>query len=201
MELWRVGIDVGGTFTDIVALANSGTLRQAKTLTTPADPLGGLLKALHAVGLNWADVSALVHGTTLITNSLVEGRLARVLLITTAGFEDLLEIGRASRDQLYRLDAAPRAKPVVPRDLVVGAAERSSHDGTLIEGLSGAEVNRVLVAALEQNPEAVAICLLHAYANPEHRMATPATRRRRSRGGWSRFRAFSSPPSRSASSA
>ncbi len=168
MELWRVGIDVGGTFTDIVALAQSGTLRQAKTLTTPADPLGGLLKALDAIGLNWADVSALVHGTTLITNSLVEGRLARVFLVTTAGFEDLLEIDRASRDQLYRLDAAPRVKPVVPRELVVGAAERLAHDGTTIEALSGAEVVGVGVAALAQNPEAVAICLLHAYANPEH---------------------------------
>ena len=167
-QRWRVGIDIGGTFTDIVACRASGELRQAKTLTTPDDPLGGLINALAAVQLAWTDVAALVHGTTLITNSLVENRLGRTVLVTTAGFEDVLEIGRSSRDQLYRLDAPPRVNPVVSRDLVIAASERTTHDGTIVQALSDTEIGRVVEAAKALAPDAIAVCLLHSYANPAH---------------------------------
>ena len=166
--LWRVGVDVGGTFTDIVARRASGEQRQAKTLTTPVDPLGGLIRALGAVQLAWTDVAVLVHGTTLITNSLVENRLGRTVLVTTAGFEDVLEIGRASRDQLYRLDASPRVAPVVARDLVIAACERTTHDGAVLQALSDTEIARIVEAVKALAPEAIAISLLHSYANPAH---------------------------------
>ena len=117
MSQWKVGVDIGGTFTDVVAIHPSGAVRDGKTLTVPRDPLAGLQNALKTVGLEWSEVSDLMHGTTMVTNSLVEGKLARVALITTQGFEDVLQVARASRRHLYSLEAAPRPTPDVPRAL------------------------------------------------------------------------------------
>src|SRR5690606_10079814 len=89
MSSWKVGVDIGGTFTDVVAVDSDGRFRHAKTLTTAKDPLAGLQSAIAAVDLDWSQVATLVHGTTLVTNSLVESKFARVALITTQGFEDV----------------------------------------------------------------------------------------------------------------
>ena len=137
---WRVGIDIGGTFTDIVALdATSGERRIAKVPTVPHAPLAGIIDALTAIALGWSDVAELIHGTTLVTNALVEGKTARVALITTAGFEDVLAIGRQSRRALYDLAALPRLPPDVPAERCFGLAERLDAQGTVVRAPDAAE--------------------------------------------------------------
>ena len=109
---WRVGIDIGGTFTDVVAVAPDGaTTRTAKVDTRTDDRVLGLLAALEAVGLGWGDVGDLIHGTTMVTNAIVEDRMADVALVATRGFSDTLAIGRQNRRHLYRLDLAPKPAP------------------------------------------------------------------------------------------
>jgi N-methylhydantoinase A len=168
---WNVGIDIGGTFTDIVAVSRAGEFRHAKTMTTSPDPLTGLRNAIASVGLAEGQVRSLIHGTTMVTNSLVENRLARVALIATDGFRDVLQIARASRDHLYRLDLPPRAAPVVPRDLTFGVKERVAPDGAVLHPLDEAEIRRAADWIRQVAPDAVAICLLHAYANSDHEAA------------------------------
>jgi N-methylhydantoinase A len=168
MSFWKVGVDIGGTFTDVVAVDSDGRFRHAKTLTTAKDPLAGLQNAIAAVDLDWSQVATLVHGTTLVTNSLVESKFARVALITTQGFEDVLYIARASRDHLYRLDVPPRVPPVVPRALTLGVRERVDAHGAVITELTQAEIDRAVAWVREQKPDAVAICLLHSYVFPDH---------------------------------
>src|SRR5215207_4454426 len=109
----RVGVDVGGTFTDLVALVD-GQLVTAKVPSVPADQSAGVVDAVDAAGL--AGVAALAHGTTVATNALLERRGGRVALVTTEGFRDVIEIGRQNRPDLYDLRAA-RPAPLVPRDL------------------------------------------------------------------------------------
>ena len=112
----RLAVDIGGTFTDL-AIEHQGQRTTIKVLTTPAAPEQGVMAGVQAIlaasGLKAADITILVHGTTLVTNMLVEGRFARVALLTTSGFEDVLHIARASRDRLYRLDLPPRPASVV----------------------------------------------------------------------------------------
>ncbi|MCH8037266.1 MAG: hydantoinase/oxoprolinase family protein, partial [Proteobacteria bacterium] len=98
MTAWQLGIDIGGTFTDVVAFRpGGGPVRMAKARSRPGDPLASVLAALEAVGIDWAEVADLVHGTTVVTNAIVEGRLAKVALVATAGFADTLAIGRQNR--------------------------------------------------------------------------------------------------------
>ena len=115
----RVGVDVGGTFTDLVALAENGTIDVRKVVTTPVDPTRGLFKALDALASLPIDV--LIHGTTIATNALLERRGARVALVTTKGFEDLLWLRRQDRAALYDL-ARDHPPPLVARSDVVGVA-------------------------------------------------------------------------------
>jgi len=165
---WRVGIDVGGTFIDVVAVSDAGLFRHAKTPTTARDRLAGLQHAIAAVGLRWPEVETLVHGTTMVTNALVEGRLARVALLTTAGFEDVLHIARASRDSLYRLDLPPRMPSLVPPADTFGVRERLGPDGEPLLPLADAEIARAVAWVRERKPDAVAVCLLHTYADGAH---------------------------------
>lgn len=169
--LWKVGVDIGGTFTDIVATDGQGNWRDAKTPTVSRDPLQGLRQGLAALKLTFENVDGLVHGATLVTNALVEAKLARVALITTAGFEDVLAIARASRDQLYRMEMPPRAPPVAPRALTMGFEERVGPDGAVQKAPTDVEIARVVDWVKASGAEAVAICLLHAYANPAHERA------------------------------
>ena len=162
----RVGVDVGGTFTDLVALAENGTIDVRKVVTTPADPTLGLFKALDALASLPIDV--LIHGTTIATNALLERRGARVALVTTKGFEDLLWLRRQDRAALYDL-ARDHPPPLVARSDVVGVAERTGPEGVL-EPLHEDEVVRVVAAvrALEPPAEALAVALLFAFRHAEH---------------------------------
>lgn len=162
----RLGIDTGGTFTDFVALGEEGG-RVHKVPSTPDNPLRAILQGLRELcpqGLTGAEV---VHGTTVGTNAFLTRRGARVVLLTTAGLEDVLFIGRQTREELFSL-APAKPPPLLPRDRVVGVRERRAADGTVIVPLTPEEVARVRRRVAELAPEAVALCLLHAYAWPEH---------------------------------
>jgi len=162
----RVGIDVGGTFTDLVALdATAGTVRSLKVLTTPAAPARGVLAGLRGLAPGAASIA---HGTTIVTNAIVEGRHARTALVTTRGFRDVLEIARQSRHDLYRLDLPPRPPPLVPRHLRFEVTERVQADGRVATPLAEAELPALGAALRAAGVEAVAVCLLHAYAHPGH---------------------------------
>jgi len=173
-----LGVDVGGTFTDAV-VAVEGRLVTAKAPSTPHDQSEGVLAAVRAAleraGARANDVRAFAHGTTVATNALLEGRGARTALVATEGFEDVVELGRQARADLYRLCAAHPA-PLVPPDRRVGAPERMGPEGVL-HALEDPAALADEVAALE--PEAVAVCLLHAYRHPEHEQALGAALRER----------------------
>ncbi len=159
----RVGVDVGGTFTDLASVAPDGTLHVTKVVSTPDDPARALFRAVDAVG---GAVDVLVHGTTVATNALLERRGARVVLVTTAGFEDVLWLRRQDRAALYDL-ARDHPPPLVARDDVIGAAERMGPEGPLL-ALTEAAVTRVVEAARGRRPEAVAVCCLFSFRHPEH---------------------------------
>ena len=181
MPGWQVGIDIGGTFTDIVAVHAPGDFppRTAKVPTRPADPVASITAALEAIDLPAEEVDDLIHGTTRVTNAIVEGRLEPVTLIATEGFEDIVEIGRQSRRDLYRLDVPPKPAPAVPRERRIPAPERMLHDGSVLLALTDEAADRVADAALACGTRAVAVALLHAYANPAHEAAIAARLRGR----------------------
>jgi N-methylhydantoinase A len=161
-----VGIDVGGTFTDLVALdPRSGTIRSKKILTTAEAPARGVLEGLGELA---PVAEAIAHGTTIVTNAIVEGRYARTALVTTGGFRDVLEIARQSRLHLYRLDVPPRPEPLVPRQLRFEVSERVRGDGQVALALAEAELPALAAALHRAGVEAVAVCFLHAYAHPDH---------------------------------
>ena len=170
-----LGVDVGGTFTDAV-LFGDGLLVTAKSPTTPEDQSRGVMAAVAAVleraGRDAADVTVFAHGMTVATNALLEGRSARTALIATAGFADLVELGRQARADLYRLCAAHPA-PLVPHELRFEAPERMTPDGVLwaLDPHDAAALARQVAAA---EPEAIAVTLLHAYRHPDHELALRA---------------------------
>lgn len=161
-----VGIDVGGTFTDLAAVHPDGTVRTAKVLSVPHDRAAGVLDALDAARLEGAAIAHLAHGTTVVTNLLLERRGARVLACATAGFTDLLELRRQERAALYDL-TRHHAPPLVAPEAVVGVAERLVPDGVL-RPLTAEAVAEVAAAVRAAAPETVAVTLLHAYADPRH---------------------------------
>ena len=161
----RVGVDVGGTFTDLVALTRDGGIEVHKVATTPEDPAVGMFRALDALA-GTPVIELLVHGTTIATNALLERRGARVVLVTTGGFEDLLWLGRQDRAALYDL-ARHHPPPLVARRDVVGVTERVGPGGVL-EALTDGEVARVVAGVRALAPEAVAIALLFAFREPTH---------------------------------
>jgi len=163
------GVDVGGTFTDVVIVARSGNAlrpRAIKTPTTPQDQGVGVADGL-AAGESGDAVRLLCHGTTTATNAVLERDIARTVLVTTAGFADVLIIGRQARPALYDLTVT-RPEPLVPADMVVTADERTAADGSTVVELTDDEIDRVVdeVAALE--PESVAVSLLFSYADDTH---------------------------------
>ena len=171
-RLWDIGTDIGGTFTDIVAVRSGGDeTRIAKVPSRPDAPVTAMLEALAAVRVAPAEVRRFVHGTTRVTNALVEERLPKVALVATAGFEDVLEIARYRREELYRLDVPPKAPPLVPPHLCFGIAERVDHTGAVLAPLAEAELDRLVDWLRDNAVESVAICLLHSYANPAHEKA------------------------------
>ena len=175
----RVGVDVGGTFTDLVAVAQDGAIEVRKVVTTPQDPSVGMFRAIETMG--WGEggqakaVELLVHGTTIATNALLERRGARLVLVTTRGFEDLLWLRRQDRAALYDL-ARDHAPPLVARGDVVGVAERMGPAGAQ-EPLSDAEIERVVGAVRVLAPESVAVAFLFAFRHPEHERRVAAALR------------------------
>ena len=167
----RIGVDVGGTFTDLVARDPSGAMWSCKVPSTPASPAAAVLTGLTALGSRAASWTSLAHGTTLVTNAIVERRGAPVGLVTTRGFRDVLEIARQNRSHLYRLDLPAKPEPLVPRHLRLEVSERVGPDGAVLVPLALAEVEPVVAQLKSRGVESVAICLLHAYANPAHEHA------------------------------
>src|SRR4051812_35910201 len=164
-----LGVDVGGTFTDAVLVAGRN-LHTAKAPSTPRDQSEGVMDAvrgaLEAAGATPDDIEILAHGMTVATNALLEGEGARTALIATDGVTDLVELGRQARRELYRLCAAHPA-PLVPPERRFAAPERMGPDGVLRE-LTKDAANQLADDVADCDPEAVAVCLLHAYRHPEH---------------------------------
>ena len=165
----RVGIEVGGTFTDLVAV-DRGRVRVVKVPSTPRSPDIGAFSALGAAGIEPAEVTDLVHGSTVATNAILERRGARIAFIATAGFRDILFLQRHDRRNIYDLHYA-KPKPPVHRGDCFEVLERIDAAGEVITPLDEGRVTHDLVPALRSGQyEAVAICLLSAYASPQHEM-------------------------------
>ena len=168
--MWSIGIDIGGTFTDVVVRGPERTLTR-KVLTTHDDPARGVeagIAGLLAEGrLDPRSVDRLVHATTLFTNTLIERKGARTGPITTRGFRDALEIGRERKYELYDLTIA-KPPPLVPRDRRLEATERMGANGEVVAPLDERSLDEAMSGLAQSGVEAVAIGFLHAYANPEH---------------------------------
>jgi N-methylhydantoinase A len=167
----RIGIDIGGTFTDLVYLTPEGGIRRAKVLSTPDDYARGIAEGLGAsIARGEIDVSAvaqLMHGTTVATNAILEGKGARVALITTEGFRDVLEIRRLRMPVLYDIRWR-KPEPLVPRRLRFEVPERIDHLGVVERPLDETAAREVVDRVLASGVEAIAICLLNAYADGAH---------------------------------
>ncbi|MFX1539978.1 MAG: hydantoinase/oxoprolinase family protein [Promethearchaeota archaeon] len=166
----RIGIDIGGTFTDVLLLDSTGKRWHVKVRSTPHDSSQGVINGLHKV-LDLAHIQPekvryLLHGTTVATNTVLQRKGAKIGLITTKGFEDILHIGRQQRTSLYDLFVKPVA-PLIPRKHIVGVEERILADGTVHLPLTEKQAKKA-TQRLSQNVEAIAICLLFAYQNPKH---------------------------------
>ena len=166
----RVAVDIGGTFTDVVVLDPGGTWRATKVLTTPDDHTRGIAHGLEALGIDLRAVERLAHGSTIAINTVIEQKGARAGLITTAGFRDVYEIGRSNRPDAYNLHFR-RPEPLIPRERRVEVCERVSARGEVLVPLDEASLAAAIAALEAQGVEAVAVCLLHAYANPAHERA------------------------------
>jgi N-methylhydantoinase A len=169
-RMFIVGVDVGGTFTDLTAVDEAtGRVVVTKVPSQPRNEAAALLDGLAALGIASRDVRRLVHGTTVGTNAVLERRGARVAVVTTAGFRDLIEIGRTKRNiPALFVPTFVRPKPVVERKHRFEVTERLNADGSVLTPLDHESVERALEAALAADVEAVAVCLLHAYLNPAH---------------------------------
>ncbi len=176
---WRIGVDIGGTFTDFALLDGASARTWVhKELTTPSDPalavLQGVPKLLASARAAIEDVKAIVHGTTLVTNAVIERKGARIGMLVTAGFSDVLEIGRELRYDMF--DLRQRfPNPLVQRRFRVEVQERVRYDGTVEIPIDLVAVRRVIADLVDRGRiQALAVCLLHSYANPEHERAIAA---------------------------
>jgi len=170
--VWFVGVDVGGTFTDFYAFdEDQQVVRIHKRPSTPEDPALAILTGLDDLardqGVAPGDVSRFAHGTTVATNALIQRRGAPVVLITTEGFRDLLEIGRQIRPKMYdlKMDEPP---PLVPRKHRIEIKERIAADGSIVEALTDDAIHKAVEAVKSTGAEACAVGLLFAFLNPEH---------------------------------
>jgi N-methylhydantoinase A len=173
---WSLGVDVGGTFTDVVLVDATGTLHTAKVPTTPADPIEGIVRGvveiLGEAGIDAGAVTRFVHGTTLATNVILQHSGAPVALVTTEGFADVLRLGRAARVEEDRYDVhfTPAPPPVDPR-LTFEVRERTDASGAVLVPLTDPAIEKVVAQVTAERPTGIAVCLLHSYARPDHELA------------------------------
>ncbi len=178
---YRVGVDIGGTFTDLCIASDDGVVAVGKTLTTPHEPARAietvLAETLAANGISIADVEGIVHGTTLVTNAIIERKGARTALLATSGHSDAIEIARERRYEIYDLQIDLPA-PLVPRHLRFDVPERTLADGTVEQEVDAGYCERVARELAACGIEAVAIAFLHSFTNPSNeRAAAEAVRR------------------------
>lgn len=159
----RIGIDAGGTFTDFIVIGDNGAIETFKLRSNPRSPASVILAGLEraAAGIR----AEVIHGSTVATNALLERKGVRTALVTTAGFEDVIHIGRQNRAELYNLTPVPRA-PIIPRAMSFGIRERAHFDGVIAQTPSAAELARLKARLRRAGVRSVAICFLHAYRNP-----------------------------------
>ena len=180
---YRLGIDVGGTFTDLVLFSEeTGALVVEKVPSVPADPsegiMDGIARILAKAAVAPADVAYVAHGTTVATNTLLQRNGARTALVTTRGFRDLLEIARQRRPSLYDL-SQPKPRPLVRRKLRLEVPERVLADGRVRVPLDLAAVDRALDALADEGIEALAVCFLYSFLHPDHERAVVERARQR----------------------
>src|SRR5438132_1279229 len=166
----RIGVDIGGTFTDLVVFDDAtGSFAVGKTLTTPRDPSQAVetlvLESLEREGVAIGSVQQLIHGTTLVTNAIIERTGSCTALLATQGFRDSIEIGRENRYELYDL-MLEMPQPLVPRYLRFGVPQRTLADGTTFQELDTAYVERLTRELVANGIDAVAIAFLHSFTNP-----------------------------------
>ena len=171
-EAYRLGVDIGGTFTDIILIdENSGAIHIDKVPTTPHDPSAGFLEGVRRVlqraGAAPGGVRYVVHATTVATNAIIEGKVAQTAFVTTDGFRDMLEIARQTRPSLYDL-RFEKPRPLVPRHHCYGVPERLDARGNVFTSLDEGAVRRIAEELRAEKLESVAVCFLHSYANPAH---------------------------------
>jgi N-methylhydantoinase A len=173
--MYRIGIDIGGTFTDMLLVGEEGTAVIAKTLTTPGDPSlaveNALLPVLQNGSIKAYERGTLIHGTTLVTNALIERKGAPTALLATSGFRDAVEIGREHRYELYDLNL-DLPKPLVPRHLRFDVPERIAADGSVLQPLDEVFVRRLVSELRDNGIRAIAISYLNSYRNPAHERRT-----------------------------
>jgi len=175
----RCGVDIGGTFTDVVMVDEStGALHIFKLLTTPDDPsraaIGGMAALLRAQGLPPERVTSVIHGTTLVTNTLIERKGTIAGLITTRGFRDILEIGREKRYDIYDIFLEMPKPPLAPRYLRGEVTERVDHEGNVVTALYEDEVRATILELLNSGAQAIAVCFIHSFMNPTHEQRVAA---------------------------
>jgi N-methylhydantoinase A len=178
MSTYRLGIDIGGTFTDAALVdEHTGAVRIVKVPSTPGDPAAGFMaaveRALAYCGGDGQAVRLLVHATTVATNALIEGKIASLGMVTTRGFRDILEIGRQIRSRLYDVHLT-KPPPLVSRRWSFEVGERLDANGNVLEPLHPEEVRRVAQQLRQAGVEAVVCCLLHSYINPTHEQQVAA---------------------------
>src|SRR3989304_3890391 len=173
--MYRVGIDIGGTFTDMLLVGEDGVAVIGKTLTTPGDPSLAVENALRPVLENGSvkagERGTLIHGTTLVTNALIERKGALTALLTTRGFRDAVEIGREHRYELYDLNIE-LPKPLVPRHLRFDVPERIAADGSVLDPLDEKFVGRLVAELGDKGIKAIGVCYLISFRNPAHEKRT-----------------------------
>ncbi|MGE5302803.1 MAG: hydantoinase/oxoprolinase family protein [Alphaproteobacteria bacterium] len=173
--MYRVGIDIGGTFTDMLLVGRDGAAVIGKTLTTPGDPSlaveNALRPALKSGVVKAGERGTLIHGTTLVTNALIERKGAATALLTTEGFRDAVEIGREHRYELYDLNL-DLPKPLVPRHLRFDVPERVAADGSALKRLDETFVRRLVAELRDKGIKAIGICYLNSFRNPAHERRT-----------------------------
>ncbi len=173
MENFKIGIDVGGTFTDFLLMGRDGAGEVFKVLSTPDDPSLAVLEGLGRMAAGrslelagfLAQVEIIVHGTTVTTNAVLTGNIARTGLLTTRGFRDALQMRRGIREETYDNKTKAPDSPV-PRWLRLPVSERVNAEGEIVEKIALGDVEQALSRFTESSVEAVAICFMHAYANP-----------------------------------